>query len=219
MPLPLPRPPVAIIFDFDGVILDSTPLKHQAFFKLYAGEDPAKLKEMAHHDRIHGGVTRRVKIAHFEKNLFGRAGDPASVEKLAMRYRDLVFDAVMACRFIPGAKNLLDKGLGKIDMHLVSGTPLDELKVIVEGRGLSKYFKSIQGGPVLNPEAFANIMAKHGYEPARTLAVGDAMTEYDVALALGIPFLAIAVGDHDVFPDEAIRVPDLEGADKMIGLA
>ncbi len=219
MPLPLPRPPVAIIFDFDGVILDSTRLKHQAFFTLYADEDPAKLKEMAHHDRIHGGVTRRVKIAHFEKHLFGRAGDPQSVETLAMRYRDLVFDAVTACRFVPGAKELLEKGLGKIDMHLVSGTPLDELKVIVEGRGLTKYFKSIQGGPVLKPEAFANIMAKHGYEPSRTLAVGDAMTERDVAVALGIPFLAIGVdGDH-VFPDDDIRVPHLEGADEMIGIA
>lgn len=218
MPLPLPRPPAAIIFDFDGVILDSTPLKHQAFFKLYAGEEPAKLQEMAQYDRIHGGVTRRVKIAHFEKALFGRPGDKDSVEKLAMRYRDLVFDAVMACRFIPGARELLDQGLGKIDMHLVSGTPLDELKLIVEGRGLSKYFKSIQGGPVLKPEAFANIMNKHGYDPARTLAVGDAMTEYDVALSRGIPFLAIGVdGDH-VFPDDAIRVPDLVPARGMIGL-
>jgi phosphoglycolate phosphatase-like HAD superfamily hydrolase len=219
MPLPLPRPPVAIIFDFDGVILDSTPLKHQAFFKLYAGEDPKKLEEMARHDRIHGGVTRRVKIAHFEKNLFGRSGDKDSVEELALRYRDIVFDAVMATRFIPGAKELLEKGLGKIDMHLVSGTPLDELSVIVEGRGLNKYFKSLQGGPVLKPEAFANIMGKHGYEPARTLAVGDAMTEYDVALSLGIPFLAIGVdGDH-VFPDEAIRVPDLMPAPEMLGMS
>jgi phosphoglycolate phosphatase-like HAD superfamily hydrolase len=218
MPLPLPRPPVAIIFDFDGVILDSTPLKHQAFFKLYANEDPAKLKEMAQYDRVHGGVTRRVKIAYFEKHLFGRTGDPESVEKLAMRYRDLVFDAVMACRFVPGAQELLEKGHGKIDMHLVSGTPVDELGVIVEGRGLSKYFSSIQGGPVLKPEAFANIMHKHGYEPARTLAVGDAMTEYDVALSLGIPFLAIGTDGAHVFPDEAIRVPHLEGADRMIGL-
>jgi phosphoglycolate phosphatase-like HAD superfamily hydrolase len=218
MPLSLPRPPVAIIFDFDGVILDSTPLKHQAFHTLYAGEHPDKLKEMAHHDRIHGGVTRRVKIAHFEKNLFGRAGDPDSVERLALRYRDLVFDAVMKCRFIPGARELLEAGLGRIDMHLVSGTPLDELSVIVEARGLSKYFKSLQGGPVLKPEAFANIMNNHGYPPARTLAIGDAMTEYEVAASLGIPFLAIAAdGDH-VFPDEAIRVPSLAGAGGMLGL-
>jgi phosphoglycolate phosphatase-like HAD superfamily hydrolase len=219
MPLPLPQPPVAIIFDFDGVILDSTPLKHQAWHTLYAGEEAAKLKAMADHDRIHGGVTRRVKIAHFEKNLFGRKGDPASVETLAQRYRDLVFDAVMTCRFVPGARELLDAGHGKIDMHLVSGTPLDELSVIVEGRGLSKYFKSLQGGPVLKPQAFANIMQKYGYDASRTLAIGDAMTEYDVAQSLGIPFLAIAVGDHDVFPNDAIRVPDLEGAGKMLALA
>ncbi|HVX98876.1 MAG TPA: HAD family hydrolase [Pseudorhodoplanes sp.] len=218
MTLALPRPPAAIIFDFDGVILDSTPLKHQAFRRLYADEDPIKVEEMARYDRMHGGVTRRVKIAYFEKDLFGRSGDPASVEMLATRYRDLVFDAVMQCRFIPGARELLERAHGRIDMHLVSGTPLDELEVIVEGRGLGKYFKSLQGGPVLKPEAFANIMRKHGYEPTRTLAIGDALTEYDVANALGIPFLAIGVdGDH-VFPDEAIRLPTLEGAAAMLGL-
>ncbi len=219
MPLPLPRPPVAIIFDFDGVILDSTPLKSRAYFDLYAGEDPKKLEEMERHERTHGGVTRRLKFAHYEKELFGRSGDPESVERLAQRFSKIVLDAVIACRFVPGAEDLLKTGLGRIDMHLVSGTPMDELPVILERRDLTRYFKSVQGAPTLKPEAFANIMNRGGYDPARTVAIGDSRTECEVAASLGIPFLGIGIKGDYIFPDDAILLPTLEGAAALMGLA
>jgi phosphoglycolate phosphatase-like HAD superfamily hydrolase len=218
MPLPLPQPPAAIIFDFDGVILDSTPLKSRAYFDLYADEDPKKLEEMERHERTHGGVTRRLKFAYYEKELFGRTGDPESVEKLAQRFSKIVFEKVVACRFIPGAEELLKKGHGKIEMHLVSGTPMDELPLILQRRDLTRYFKSVQGAPTLKPEAFANIMKNGGYDPARVIAVGDSRTECDVADSYGIPFLGIGVKGDYVFPDDAILIPTLEGADKLMGL-
>jgi phosphoglycolate phosphatase-like HAD superfamily hydrolase len=219
MPTPLPRPPVAIIFDFDGVILDSTPLKSRAYLDLYPGAHPETLAALAQHERAHGGVTRRVKIAHYEKALFGRPGDAGSVETLARRYAELVFDAVMACRFVPGAKELLDKARGRIDMHLVSGTPLDELTVILERRGLAGYFRSVHGAPVMKPEAFARVMADNSYDPARTLAIGDSLTECEVARKLGIPFLGIEVEGEHLFPADVPVLPTLETADRLIGLA
>lgn len=219
MASPIPRPPVAIIFDFDGVILDSTPLKSQAYLDLYAGEDPAKLAEVSRHERQHGGVTRRIKLAHYEKELFGRSGDTESVESLAQRYADLVLDAVMACRFVPGARELLETARGRIDMHLVSGTPLVELSDVVEKRGLSPYFQTVQGAPVLKPEAFANIMRENRYDPARTLAIGDALTEFRVAQNLGIAFLGIEPPGEKLFPDDIVVLPSLEGADRLIGLS
>ncbi len=218
MPLSLPRPPIAIIFDFDGVILDSTPLKSKAYLDLYPGEDPETLAQLARHEREHGGVTRRVKIAHYEKALFGRSGDAESVERLAQRYSEIVFEAVLTCRFVPGAKELLAKAHGKIDMHVVSGTPLDELSVIVQRRGIDRYFKTLQGAPVMKPEAFDRVMAEGGYDPARTLAIGDSMTECQVALKRGIPFLGIEGEHEDIFPDEIPVVPSLANTHHLLGI-
>jgi phosphoglycolate phosphatase-like HAD superfamily hydrolase len=215
----LPRPPVAIIFDFDGVILDSTPLKSDAYVELHRGEAPEKLAELRRHETIHGGVTRRVKLAHYEKHLFGRSGDAESVERLAKRYSEIVFDAVMSCPFIPGAEDLLAKAHGRIDMHLVSGTPYDELKTIVDRRGLSKYFQTVQGAPTMKPEAFAKILAEGRYNPAQTLAIGDSITECVVAGELGIPFLGIGTHEERHFPADAIALPTLVGTDRLIGLA
>ena len=59
MPLPLPQPPAAILFDFDGVIVDSARLKTEAYAKIYAGEDAAKVSKAMRHQQMHGGITRR----------------------------------------------------------------------------------------------------------------------------------------------------------------
>ena len=73
--LPLPCPPAAILFDFDGVIVDSARLKTQAYAKIYADEDPAKVAQAMRHQQLNGGITRRATIAHFERSFFGRSGD------------------------------------------------------------------------------------------------------------------------------------------------
>jgi len=39
-------PVQAIIFDFDGVILDSAGVKLDAYATIYAGEDPARVAEL-----------------------------------------------------------------------------------------------------------------------------------------------------------------------------
>jgi phosphoglycolate phosphatase len=75
-----PRRPIALLLDFDGVILESVELKVQAFLKVYEDEDPAKLAQILEYQRLHGGITRRLKFRYFEKHLFGRSGDPAAVQ-------------------------------------------------------------------------------------------------------------------------------------------
>jgi len=126
--LPLPQPPAALLMDFDGVILDSMQLKTQAFATVYGDESVAKREEVLAYQRLHGGVTRRTKFAYFERHIFARSGDAAVVERLANAYRDLVYDAVVACAFVPGAERFLDLARGRIELHLISGTPQDELR-------------------------------------------------------------------------------------------
>jgi phosphoglycolate phosphatase len=219
MPLPLPSPPAAILFDFDGVIVDSARLKTQAYAKIYAGEDPAKVAAAMRHQQLNGGITRRATLAHFERSFFGRAGDPDSVERLAVRYGQIVYDAVVACPFIAGAQTLLNRALGRVDMYLISGTPHEELLEIVRARNLGRYFKSMHGAPTGKPEAFKRILDKGRYKPEQTLAVGDSMTECEAAAGLGIPFLGIAAPDSErFFPDDIVTRPSLLDTDRLLGL-
>lgn len=219
MPLPLPRPPAAILFDFDGVIVDSARLKTQAYAKIYADEDPAKVAQAMRHQQLNGGITRRATLAHFERSFFGRSGDADSVERLATRYAQLVYDPVVACPFIAGAQTLLNRAMGRVDMYLISGTPQEELVEIVRARGLGRFFKSLHGAPTGKSEAFKRILDKGRYKPEQTLAVGDSMTECDAATGLGIPFLGIVAPDSERFFLDGIATrPSLLDADRLLGL-
>lgn len=219
MSLPLPRPPAAILFDFDGVIVDSARLKTEAYGKVYAAEDSAKVSRAMRHQQMHGGITRRATLALLEREFFGRAGDLESVEKLAQRYRDIVFDSVVACSFIAGAQTLLNRALGRVDMYLISGTPHEELIEILRARNLGRYFKRVYGAPTGKPDAFKRILESGRYKPEQTLAIGDSLTECEAAAGLGIPFLGIAEPDSErFFPDGIMTRPSLLDTDRLLGL-
>ena len=217
--LPLPQPPAALLMDFDGVILDSMQLKTQAFATVYGDEAAAKREEVLAYQRLHGGVTRRTKFAYFERHIFARSGDAAVVERLADTYRGLIYDAVVACAFVPGAERFLDLAQGRIELHLISGTPQDELRDIVALRGLTRYFRSVVGAPTTKRDAFAAILAVHRHPPAATVAIGDATTEYDAACELGIPFVAVVPpGAGNAFPPAVPVVASLETLPSVLGL-
>ena len=214
----IPHSPVAVILDFDGVIVESVELKIQAFLTLYAHEAPEKRQAILEHQRTHGGVTRRLKFQHFEQELFGRPGDQATVERLATDYAKLVHGAVLACPFIAGAIDFLDATHARTDLHVVSGTPEEELLDIIGRRDLARYFKSVHGAPKSKPEAFAQILEAYGYSPSAVVAVGDATTEYEAARALSMPFIGIVADpDESRFPPDLPTLPTLENLAARMG--
>jgi phosphoglycolate phosphatase len=217
--IPFPQRPRALLLDFDGVVLQSAVLKTRAFAEMYAGAEQGLLDAIVDYVDVHGGVSRRDKFAHIERAFFGRAGAPADVDRLAAAFRDRVFDAVVASDFVPGAEQLLRAAQGSIDLHVISGTPHEELLEIVTRRSLDRWFASVRGSPPGKRETFARILAERGYGAGETLAVGDALTEYEAACALGIPFLAVvAPGTENRFPPGVPHVPTLEPVPAMVGL-
>jgi len=217
--LRLPYRPVALLLDFDGVILQSVRIKVDAYVDVYAGENPDKLAAVLEYQRAHGGVTRRVKFRYFERHIFGRDAADERIEALSRQYTRRVHDAVLGCPFVDGAREFLDRAHGRTDMHVISGTPIDELADIVRRRDLGSFFASVHGAPETKPEAFAAILAAHGYDPTRVLAIGDATTELDAARSLGMPFLGIVAGDEpDPFPADVATMPSLDGLAGRLGL-
>jgi phosphoglycolate phosphatase-like HAD superfamily hydrolase len=214
----LPHQPVALLLDFDGVIVQSVALKIQAFLDIYADASDDERARILEHQRAHGGVTRRIKFEYFEREVFRRPADAATLDRLAADYARRVHAGVLACPFVPGAPEFLEIASRRCDLHIVSGTPHAELEDIVARRGLARYVTTIAGAPETKRDAFLRILSEHGYPATRTLAVGDATTEYDAARELGIPFLGIvAEGDANRFPGDVPVLPTLERLAASIG--
>jgi phosphoglycolate phosphatase-like HAD superfamily hydrolase len=209
----------ALLLDFDGVILQSAALKAQAFADAYAGAPAAKLEAIRAYFERHGGVTRGDKFAHVERTFFGRPGDAQDVARLSAAFRARVFDAVLACDFVPGAQRLLAMASPALHLHVVSGTPHAELREIVERRGLACRMTSYQGAPPAKRAAFEALLREYGYAPNDVVAIGDAITECEAASDLGIPFVGVVPdGSPNPFPAGIAVVPTLEPVPALLRL-
>lgn len=203
----------AIIFDFDGVVVESGKIKTQAFAELYHpyGEDIVTAVVQFHTQN--GGMSRYRKFRHFQEHLLSKPPLTEVEEKqLDIRFSELVVEAVIAAEAVPGAVELIRQQSGKIPLFVASGTPETELKVIVERRGLAPYFTEVRGAPALKKTIIAEILSAHALSPESVLMIGDAMADLEGAQANNTAFLGrVFPGDPNPFPEHVEIVPDLRG--------
>ncbi len=203
----------AIIFDFDGIVVESGKIKTQAFAELYRpyGEDIVAAVVQFHSQN--GGMSRYRKFRHFQEHFLSKPPLTETEEKqLDIRFSELVVEAVIAAEAVPGAVELIRQQSGRIPLFIASGTPETELKVIVERRGLAPYFTEVRGAPALKKTIIAEILSKHALKPESVLMIGDAMADLEGAQANNTAFLGrVFPGDPNPFPEHVKIVPDLCG--------
>ena len=201
----------AIIFDFDGVILDSVDIKTKAFARLFEEHGPDVQRQVKEHHLAHGGISRFKKFAHIYEHILRRPMPPGESERLGERFSELVFDEVVKAAWIPGAPEFLAENHARYRCFVASGTPQEELDRIVRLRGLEQYFAGVFGTPATKEEITRGIFARHGFAAGETLFIGDALTDFNAAKACGTGFVGITSGCTDPFPPGTTVLPDLRG--------
>ncbi len=199
----------AIIFDFDGVILDSVDIKTKAFARLFEEHGPEVVRQVVEHHLTHGGISRFRKFTHIYEHILQRPMSDGESERLGEKFSELVFDEILKAAFIPGASEFLSDNHTRYRCFVASGTPEDELRRIVELRRLNTYFAGVFGTPATKEEIARRILAAHGLTRDEVIFIGDAMTDYQAALATGIDFVGITSGNKSTFPVGTRVLPDL----------
>jgi phosphoglycolate phosphatase-like HAD superfamily hydrolase len=180
----------AIVFDFDGVILESAEVKTDAFCELYAEHGAEIVERVRAHHLANLGISRFKKFAWIAENVLGRPLEDDGAA-LGRRFTDLALARVLAAPFVPGAEAALAALAARgLPMFVASGTPHDELAMIVARRGLLPMFREVHGTPAEKPAIVAGLLARHGLAAERVLFIGDGMTDYKAARAAGTQFLA-----------------------------
>lgn len=203
----------AIIFDFDGVVVESGKIKTQAFAELYRPYGNEVVNAVVQFHNQNGGMSRHRKFRHFQQHFLNKPPLTEAEEKqLDIHFSELVVEAVIAAESVPGALELIRQQSGRIPLFVASGTPDTELKVIVERRGLTPYFTEVHGAPALKKTIIARILSHHALKPESVLMIGDAMADLEGAQANNTAFLGrVYPGDPNPFPEHVEIVPDLRG--------
>ncbi len=180
-----------LVFDCDGVILDSVPVKTRAFARVAEpfGEEARDRLLMYH--KVHGGVSRYKKFEWLYEHVLGKAITPEESRRLGDLFAEYVLDELQHCALIPGAQDVLAYWRGRLPMFVCSGTPQEELQSVLQLRRLDGYFDAIYGSPPAKAELLAHIVRTEKLDPADVLMVGDAPTDRDAADYAGTMFYGV----------------------------
>ena len=185
--------------------------KTQAFANLYRSYGEDIVAKVVEFHTQNGGISRYHKFRYFQEYYLNKPPLTEIEEKqLDIRFSELVVEAVIAAKAVPGATELIQQQAKKIPLFVASGTPESELKIIVERRGLNAYFKEVRGSPASKETIIAEILTKYAIQPENVLVIGDAMADYEGAVANGTAFLGrVFPGDSNPFPTHIETVSDL----------
>ncbi len=200
-----------IVLDFDGVIAETLDIKADAFAVLFA-DYPEHVEAIVRLHRENGGMSRYEKFRIIYRDFLRQPLDVAEMAALDRRFSALVRDRVIAAPFVAGALEFLETMSGRVPLYVVSGTPQEEIRVIIRARGLDSFFREVCGSPIAKGVWLARIVASEGDDPSRVVFVGDAQADLEGARQAGTRFIGrVSPGSPDPFEGEQIdaRVTDL----------
>jgi phosphoglycolate phosphatase-like HAD superfamily hydrolase len=198
----------AIIFDFDGVILDSVNVKTKAFELLYKDYGPDVQDKVVKYHLDHGGISRFEKFKYYHKKFLNIELSEQELDLLGEKFSSLVFDKVCSSNYIPGAYQFLQFCSKKYLTFICTGTPYSEIIKVLSYKKLDEYFDHIYGSPMTKTQIIIEIQKKYGLYKNDILFIGDAMTDFNASNETNINFIGVK-NNETQFPKNTIEVEDL----------
>lgn len=210
----------AVLFDFDGVILESAGIKTQAFRDLFADRGE-HLPAILEHHLQNLGVSRFEKFAWIYRELLREPLSEELSSELGERYSELALAQTLSCPMVEGARETLSWLRGRALAFVASATPQEELELIVRRRGLAELFDEVHGSPRAKPAICADLLERHGLGPNEAVLVGDGLSDYRAAEAVGIRFvLRETEAQRELFDGVSVpRIPDLTQLPALLELS
>ena len=177
-----------LFWDFDGVIKESVDLKTRAYGGLFESFGASVAERVRRHHEGHGGMSRLEKIPLY----LGWAGVEATTENVmsyCAAFAAMVRERVIASAWVPGAREYLAEHHARQRFVLISATPEDEMKSIVQAVGMQGWFREIHGAPQEKRAVVHGVLERWACHVQRALLIGDSVADYDAACHAGITFL------------------------------
>ena len=213
----------AVIFDFDGVLVDSEPLHYRALRECLAADGITLTPEEYARQYLAYADRECIRIAY---EVHAVPHDPDKIEAAAQR-KARIFDALLGqVPFFAGARELIDDLGRAVPLAIASGALRHEIEEILEAGGLRRAFATIVGADDVSrgkphPEPYLTALARlRSHVP--DLAASDCLVFEDsvAGIAAGLAAGMKVVGVAQTYPPAKLQsahrvVPALKGLDTL----
>lgn len=184
----------SLIFDCDGVILDSNRVKTDAFYQAALPYGEIAAQAMVDYHVANGGVSRYLKFAYFLEQLvpeYAAGWLGPNLDELLKQYADAVLEGLLNCEVAPGLEQLRQR-TPNTRWLIVSGGDEAELRHVFAKRGLAELFDGgIYGSPDTKDEILAREL-QNGTIQTPALFLGDSKYDYQAASTAGLNFIFLS---------------------------
>ncbi|WP_404417401.1 HAD family hydrolase [Marinospirillum sp.] len=184
----------SLIFDCDGVLLNSNSVKTQAFYQTALHYSEAAAHALVDYHTANGGISRYKKFAYFCDVIFPSVSPnthPPNLDDLLSFYAKKVRHGLLSCEVAKGLFELRELTAG-IPWMIVSGGDQAELQEIFAERGLHHLFDGgIFGSPDSKDDILKRVIAS-GCIQKPALFLGDSQYDYQAASRAGLDFLFVS---------------------------
>ncbi|MEU9967636.1 HAD family hydrolase [Streptomyces malaysiensis] len=207
-----------VVFDLDGVLVDSNELKVECVREALAEFGPELVDPCVHEFRRTFGRSRREHFLAFHQDHLG--GEQATGEgfetfyqRCAGRYAELLAERYPKAPLCPDADRLV-RGLSErgLPLYVGTGTLTAEAERVLDGHGLAGEFRAVLGGEEPKARRLSTALAAVGADPGEAVLLGDSRQDLLAAQAVGMGF--VLVTGHGFFPPAQV----LDGADRQSSL-
>lgn len=196
-----------ILWDFDGVLLDSNSVRVHGFKTVLKDFPENQVAELLKFHNRNGGLSRYVKFRYFFESIRSEEITNREIQDYADIYskimRGLLCDEN---RLIPETLDYVRNHYNDLRMHIVSGSDQKELRELCVKLGINGYFKSIHGSPTPKETLVRNIIAKYNYDAATCVLIGDSINDYEAAMDNNLRFICYNNSEINHLSDPDLRL-------------
>ena len=192
-----------IVFDFDGVLLDTPIVKRNAYYDIFAALGHTKpvvdevLSNNKKGDRFQV-IGRIISMLIKDGVLKPETQTGKLVQRYANEYNEICEEYAKSCHEIPGVSEILPLLYERFSLYINSATPEEPLQRIVKSRGWNVFFRGILGSPRSKVENLRLTFLLENLAGNNILFVGDEQGDMDAAVECKC-FFASMINDTSQF--------------------
>ncbi len=171
-----------IIFDFDGVILESMEFRTNGFSRIFENYSKEKVEELTKYHNENGGLSRFHKIRYFYENILDKEITQNQIDSYVNKFSDLMRKELVKEKYrINDSIEFISKIYSGKKLYIASGSEEVELNYLCKEHNIDNMFLEIYGSPKHKNDIVKYIIETNNYDVDKVCIIGDSKNDLEAA--------------------------------------